>query len=71
MADIFKTTDHDPYGEIEYGVEWQDNDGIVRERYFKSKRAAERFAVDIEVLLLDEVVQSIVADSRSGSSGRI
>jgi hypothetical protein len=58
MAEITRTRDHDPYGDVEYCVEWEDNDGIGRERYFKSQRAAERYTVQIEVKLLNEAVQN-------------
>lgn len=57
MAEITRTRDHDPYGDMEYCIEWTDNDGIGRERYFKSRRAAEKFAVEIEAELLTEAVQ--------------
>ena len=58
MAYVFRTRDHDPYGDLEYCVEWEDNEGVGRERYFKSRRAAERYAVEIEAKLLNEVVQN-------------
>jgi hypothetical protein len=57
MAEITRTRDHDPYGDLEYCVEWTDNDGIGRERYFKSFRAAEKYALKIETELLDEAVR--------------
>lgn len=57
MVEITRTRDHDPYGDVEYLVEWADNDGVGRERYFKSRREAERFALEIETTLLNEAVQ--------------
>ena len=60
MAEISRTRDHDPYGDLEYCVEWVDNDGVGRERYFKSRRAAERYALDVEARLLSETIQQIV-----------
>jgi len=61
MAEVHRTRDRDLYGELEYSVEWQDNDGVGRELYFKSRRAAERFASKIESELLSEAVQSFTA----------
>lgn len=58
MAKIHRTRDHDPYGDLEYCVEWQDNEGVGRERYFRSRRAAERYALKVESELLAEAVQS-------------
>jgi hypothetical protein len=58
VANITRTRDHDPYGDLEYCVEWQDNEGVGRERYFKSRRAAERYALQVESELLTEAVQS-------------
>ena len=66
MAEISRTRDHDPYGELEYCVEWVDNDGVGRERYFRSRRAAERYALDVESTLLNETIQQI-AGARSVS----
>jgi hypothetical protein len=64
MADIFRTRDHDPYGDVEYCVEWEDNEGVGRQRYFKSRRAAERYALEIESVLLQEAVQSFLLVQR-------
>jgi hypothetical protein len=58
VAEITRTRDHDPYGDLEYCVEWQDNEGVGRERYFKSYRAAERHALKVETELFNEAVQS-------------
>lgn len=58
MANITRTRDHDPYGDLEYCVEWHDNEGVGRERYFKSRRAAERYSLQVESELLTEAVQS-------------
>ena len=60
MAEVFRTRDHDPYGDLEYCVEWEDNEGVGRERYFKSRRAAERYAVEIEAKLFNEAVQDFL-----------
>jgi hypothetical protein len=64
MAEIFRTRDHDPYGDLEYCVEWEDNDGVGRQRFFKSRRAAERYALEVESALLNEAVQSFVQAQR-------
>lgn len=64
MADIFRTRDHDPYGDVEYCVEWEDNEGVGRQRYFGSRRAAERYALEIESALLQEAVQSFLQVQR-------
>jgi hypothetical protein len=45
-----------PYGERGFIVEWEDNFGDFRERFFTTKRAAEKFAVRIEMDLLNETV---------------
>ena len=58
MAEISATRDHDPYGELEYRVDWEENDGSTRKRFFKSRRSAEQFAVEIEVLLLGQAVET-------------
>lgn len=56
MAEIIKTRVQDPYGDVEHRVVWEDNDGVGRERYFRSRRAAERYATKIEADLLNEAV---------------
>jgi hypothetical protein len=56
VAEIYRTRDHDPYGDLEFCVEWEDNDRVRRTRYFKSYRAAGRYAVQVEVDLLNEGV---------------
>jgi hypothetical protein len=43
-----------------FRVEWDDNDGLIRERYFDSYRAAERFAFDIERRLLRDIMEDIL-----------
>ena len=58
MAEITETRTHDPYGGLEYRVEWEDNEGRLKERFFKSHEAAERYSLEIELKLLNEVVRS-------------
>lgn len=69
MAKITRTRDHDPYGDLEYCVEWTDNDGVGRERYFRSRRAAEKYALEVETELLNEAVQGFNEAFDSLSSG--
>jgi hypothetical protein len=52
LAEIIKTSEH--YPSFAYRVEWEDNDGVGRERYFKSYRSAERFAVEVEVEMFNQ-----------------
>ena len=40
-------------------VEWCDHDGLTKERYFASYCAAERFAVKMELILLEEVLADL------------
>lgn len=61
MVEVCEATDHDPYGDLEYRVEWTDDDGNYKARYFKSKGVAERFALRIEVRLLDQAVRDLLA----------
>jgi hypothetical protein len=60
MADITETTDHDPYGDLEYRVVWTDNDGVRKKRYFRSKGAAQRHALRVEVNLLNQAVREFL-----------
>jgi hypothetical protein len=39
-------------------VEWTDNAGLARERHFKTRRAAEKFTLKVEVDLMYEAVQN-------------
>jgi hypothetical protein len=55
MAEIVR--DRDEWGErLVWWVEWQGNDGSPEERYFRTRREAEKFAVDIESGLLLQAV---------------
>lgn len=38
-------------------VEWVNNDGFPRERYFKTRKQAERFALEVEKELLESITQ--------------
>jgi hypothetical protein len=60
MADITETTDYDPYGDLEYRVDWTDNHGVRKRRYFRSKGAAERHALRVEVTLLNHAVREFL-----------
>jgi len=61
MANIFHSVHFWPKrsGNASFRVEWQDDNNLVRERYFNSYREAERFALEIERLLLRDAVQDI------------
>lgn len=48
------------HGERRYRVGFEDDDGLTRERYFTSRRAAERYALEIEMRLLNEAGQGFV-----------
>ena len=50
---------------IDYCVGWIDHEDIGRERYFRSYRAAEKFALQIETTLLNEAVESLCEALRS------
>ncbi len=59
MAEIMPTREHCSDGDLEYRVDWEDNRDMPRSRYFKTKKVAERFAVDIEVRVLGELLTAI------------
>jgi hypothetical protein len=61
MAQVLRTRDHDPYGDMEYCVSWEDNEGVGRERYFRSRREAERHAMEVERGLLREALEDFNA----------
>lgn len=63
MANIFHSVYFWPKrsGNASFRVEWQDDNNLVRERFFNSYREAERFALEIERLLLTDAVQDICA----------
>lgn len=42
-----------------FRVEWTDNDGLTKERYFRSYRSAERYALKKETVLLNELIADI------------
>lgn len=44
---------------MSFRVEWRDDGGLIRERFFSSYQEAERFALEIERLLLNDAVQDI------------
>lgn len=46
-------------GNMSFRVEWRDDGGLIRERFFNSFQEAERFALEIERLLLNDAVQDI------------
>lgn len=46
-------------GNTSFRVEWRDDDNLIRERFFNSYQEAERFALEIERLLLSDAVQDI------------
>ncbi|HET7084142.1 MAG TPA: hypothetical protein VFI23_05185 [Rhizomicrobium sp.] len=46
---------------MEYCVSWEDNDGVGRERYFRSRSAAERHAMEVERGLLREALEDFNA----------
>ena len=63
MATIERTRERDPYGDLEYRVSWEDNDGVGRERFFESYRAAGRYAEKVEAQLFDEARQALEFDT--------
>jgi hypothetical protein len=48
---------------MQFRVEWEDNDRIARDRLFNSFAAAERFAFDIEAILLRELIETLTGRS--------
>jgi hypothetical protein len=47
-----------------FRVEWDDNGGRTRERYFASYKAAETFAHETEVTLFDEALKDFLRAPR-------
>ena len=48
-------------GDNPFRVEWRGDDNLIRERFFNSYQEAERFALEIERVLLRDAVQDICA----------
>jgi hypothetical protein len=52
-----------------YRVEWRDYDGITRDRRFKSRPAAERFAFQVEEELCAQLIGALCDMHDSAKSG--
>jgi hypothetical protein len=59
MANIFLCAPSALNGEVRYRVEWQDADGFIMERYYRSYRGAENFSLKIERQLLMEAMADL------------
>ena len=67
MSDITRTKDRHT-GEIKFKLEWEDNDGVTRERFFSSRNAAERHALNSQIKLINELVQSLITGPSPGQT---
>lgn len=47
-------------GKRRFRVEWDDADGLMRERHFESYRAAERFALHVDRKLRQELMEGLL-----------